>query len=225
MPPSPSSGSSSVRWVRTRSELIAYAADFVSFFIQRLSGRELDTLREVILFGSVVRGEADPESDIDIFLDTSTPRTLEAKARKLLGEFEASIKVSRYWKLLSISPPISVKVGELARWTALHPSMLKDGRVLYGAYRGLVPSLGKALALISWKDVTSLTARTNLYRSLHGYKALGRRYAGLLERHDGQKVSKGSILVPLSTLDLFKDLFRRLKISVKLRTLYEPSDH
>lgn len=224
MPPSPSSGRSSVRWERTRSELIAYAADFVSFLIQRLSGRELDTIREVILFGSVVRGEADPESDVDIFLNTSTPQTIEPKARKLIDEFEASIKVSRYWKLLSFSPPISLKVGDLERWTALHPSILKDGRVLYGPYRGLTPSLGKALALISWKDVTSLTARTNLYRSLHGYKALGRRYAGLLERHDGQKVSKGSILVPLSMLELFKDLFRRLEISVKLRTLYEPAN-
>jgi len=47
--------------------LISYSIDFVSFLIQKTKSRE--KIKNIILFGSVARGEADRESDIDLFID------------------------------------------------------------------------------------------------------------------------------------------------------------
>lgn len=210
-----------MRWGRTRVELLAYSADCVSFLLQRLPPDELAGLKQIVLFGSAARGDTDAESDVDLFLDTQRSQTLEAKARRLVDEFEQSIKVTRYWKLLGITANISIKVGDLAAWSALHPALLKDGRVLYGPFTGVTPALGNALALLAWQDVHSLASRTNLYRGLHGYASRGHRYTGLLDLHKGQRIAKGSILVPLSALDDFKAFFNRLKVPVKIRVLYE----
>src|SRR3990167_7304033 len=49
------------------SKLISYAMDFSSFLIQKI--KEKEKIRNIILFGSVSRDEANKKSDIDIFID------------------------------------------------------------------------------------------------------------------------------------------------------------
>ena len=51
----------------------------------------------------------------------------------------------------------------------------------------------------------------------------GRPYPGQLEKHHAEPISKGSVLVPLSTLGAFQALFRKLGVPLKMRVLYEPA--
>lgn len=205
------------------SELVPYALDFVSFLTQMLSREERRLIRRVVLFGSAARGDTHSESDIDLFVDTDHAARLEARAHKLVAEFERSVKVKRYWQLIGISAPLSVHVAALDPWSSLHLALLKDGLVLYGPYTEHTPSLGPGRALISWRDVPDRATRTNLYRSLYGYTSRNRRYQGLLEKARADSISKGSALVGLSTLAMFQALFRKLKVPLKMRVLYEPS--
>ncbi|MBI2137532.1 nucleotidyltransferase domain-containing protein, partial [Candidatus Woesearchaeota archaeon] len=43
--------------------------DVASFLVQKVSERE--KIRNIILFGSVARGEADKTSDVDLFVDVT----------------------------------------------------------------------------------------------------------------------------------------------------------
>ena len=47
-------------------KLIAYAADFVSFLLERLGETDI-VINQIILFGSVSRAEAQKDSDVDIY--------------------------------------------------------------------------------------------------------------------------------------------------------------
>jgi predicted nucleotidyltransferase len=212
------------------SEWTAYAIDFVSFVIHKLEAKDREVLRSIILFGSTARGETDAKSDVDLFFDTKDARRLESRVKRLLDEFESSIKVARYWKLLGVSPTLSLIVEDLEAWDAAHAAILKDGRVLFGVFNGIRPSLGQAWAIVSWRESAGLKQRTNLHRRLEGYKARGKRYPGLLERHGGEKLSKGTIVVHLSGLEPFKGLFRELAVPIRMRVMYElaagsPSGH
>lgn len=207
----------------TSNDPIAYATDFVSFLIQMMAPAERRMVRRVLLFGSAARGELQADSDIDLFIDTDHARRLEPRIRTLTARFDTSVKVQKYWRLLGVGVPFSVHVAELASWSSLHPALLKDGLVLYGPYTEHTPTLGPARALIFWGDIHDAVTRTNLYRSLYGYKSRGRRYPGQLERHHAETISKGSALVPLSTLGAFQALFRKLRVPLKVRVLYEPA--
>ena len=67
-------------------DLIAYAMDFSSFLIQKTSGEKI---KNIILFGSVARGEAGKESDVDLFIDvTKTNPALEKSIRNSSDTFK-----------------------------------------------------------------------------------------------------------------------------------------
>jgi predicted nucleotidyltransferase len=199
---------------------MGYAADFVGFLIAKLTAKDLSLIREIIFFGSSARGEAKPESDIDLFIDTSAPKQIERQAEAAWAEFEDSVKVKDYWRLLGVRYPISLKVGEARSWTSLADALREDGRVLYGRYRPEVPE-GTSKILLSWENVRSGNARTNLYRNIFGYTASGKRYDGLLARHGGERVTKGAILISLDAMKEFQELFRKLRVTCRVRPVFE----
>lgn len=188
--------------------------------MQRLPAKDFALVRRIVVFGSAARGDTHPDSDVDLLIDTSAPKQIQSMASRLVDEFEQSVKVTRYWQLLGIRPVLSLHVERVEEWRSLHPALLKDGRVLYGPFHEITPTLGQAHALLWWKNVTS-TSRTNLYRALSGYVSRTHRYPGLLAQHQGQRVAKGALLVPLSSLEAFKALFRRLGVAYRVRVLYE----
>lgn len=188
-----------------------------------LTPDERRRVRRILLFGSAARGDIHADSDIDLFVDTEHEQRLEPRIRALVTRFEASIKVQRYWQLLGVGAPLSVHVAALDPWSSLHPALLKDGLVLYGPYTEHTPTFGPGRALIFWGDIHDPITRTNLYRSLYGYTSRGQRYPGQLEKLHAEGISKGSALVPLSTLGEFQALFRKLRVPLKMRVLYEPA--
>jgi hypothetical protein len=206
--------------------LLSYALEFASVLVDSLNEKELLGLKEIILFGSVARGEASKESDIDIFINVSksgkNSSSIERTISYILNsEYKNSNRnypekifskkaitgfVER-WKLMGMDNRINCIVGELNKWGDLKQSIISDGIILYGKYTGLVK--GRSFVIISWDKIKPETKRVFLSKKLYGYNSKGKRYSGIIEGTGTIKLASNCIMVPLEdakkVILLFKD--------------------
>ncbi len=198
-------------------ELVAYAGHFVSFLIQNIDRKNLGNVKEMILFGSVARGEAGKESDVDLFINVFREDSAVEKAISfLVKKFYASQAFKGHWKLLGVENEIKCIVGRLERWKDLEPSVISDGIILYGKYAGLAK--GKAFALVYWGKVKPETKRVFLSKKLYGYAYRGKSYKGAMEGADAVKLGSNCLLVPLENSRAVLHIFKEL--GVQTRTIH-----
>ena len=113
-------------------KLVAYAQDFVSFLLQNV--KDASKIDSITLYGSVARGEAGKDSDIDIFIEKLTIARFKGLWEELSKKFEC-INASdfksayedyllkgtaiRFSKSKSYIPNMEVKFpkNELDEWT------------------------------------------------------------------------------------------------------------
>ena len=85
-----------------RNELIALAMEYASYLMHNMPN-----INNIILFGSVARGDFDKKSDIDIFVDVANPgKKDEDCVRKLTDNFY-NTKCFEKWKLLGMQKDFS----------------------------------------------------------------------------------------------------------------------
>ena len=197
-------------------ELISYALDFASFMIQNL--KEIDKIKAIILFGSAARGEAEKESDIDIFIDMIDEK-IGKDIKEIVNEFYDSIKFKKYWALLGIKNEINVIAGKLEEWK-LKDSMLGSAIVLYQPY-SKASDTGKSRAILSWGNIKPDSRRVMLNKKIFGYNYYGKRYEGLLYKYKGRKLGSNVIIVSIEHLSLFIKIFKSFKIAVKTARIFE----
>ena len=201
-------------------ELVSYALDFTSFLIQNI--KDSARINSVILFGSVARGEATKESDVDIFIDIqSNDKNLEKEIKKITDQFFDSIKFKKYWQLLNVKNEINVVVGRLEEWK-LKDSMLGSSIILYQKY---APKLkeGKNMTILTWKNVKENSSRVMLNKKVFGYNYYGKFYNGLIQKYDGKKLGANTLMVPIEYLSEFTKLFKEFKITLKIIRIFEYS--
>ncbi|MFH1592819.1 MAG: nucleotidyltransferase domain-containing protein [Candidatus Woesearchaeota archaeon] len=204
-----------------KSKLIAYAIDFTSFLIQKI--KEKERIRNIILFGSVSREEAETTSDIDIFIDTTKENIeLEKEIKEHLSDFLKSTKYKNYWKMLGIKNEIKLKVGELNKWKGLKPSIVSNGILLYGKFKPEIKS-GKHKTFFIWENIKPNSKRVLFNKQLLGYKQKGKFYQGLIQKYKGERLGKGCIVVDLEYANIFHKLFKKYKATVKIKKVYEYS--
>lgn len=197
-------------------ELISYALDFASFLVQNI--KDKNKIKAIILFGSVVRGEADKESDVDIFIDT-TDKKLEDEIKKIKEKFFDSVKFKDYWNLLGVKNDINPMVGDLTKWK-LRDTMLGSAIVLYQHYSPKLEK-GSNKTILSWGNIKPDSKRVMLNKKISGYTHYGKRYSGLLEKHNGTKLGSNVILISTENLNLFLEAFHSFKIPVKISRIFE----
>ncbi len=177
-------------------KLIAYAQDFSSFLVENL-GEDAAKIKQIILFGSIARGEEQKSSDIDLFVDVLDQK-LELKINRIADAFYESLKFTKYWRLLGIKNEFSCTIGKLEEWNTLKRSLIANGIVLYGPFQGtpdlhpfylfiITPGKSRNKNLIGW-------------RALYGYtqKVKNKKYQkkGLVREYEGKKLGKGIFIVP-----------------------------
>ena len=179
-----------------------------------------NSIKHVILFGSVAREEAVKESDVDIFIDVVKEKNnLEKEFRTCLEDFTNSAKYKNYWKLFGITNNINIIVGLLKDWE-LENSIASTGITLYGKYQRK-PLKGKDAVLLVWENVKPDSTRVLLNKNMFGYKKGKVFYKGLLQKHEGIKLGKGCILIDAPAYNQFIQVFKRLKVAVKIRRVFD----
>ncbi len=201
-----------------RSKLLSYAMDFSSFLIQKIGE---DSIRQIILFGSVARGEADKESDVDIFIDLVGENGAPGKRiSETVEGFYASTRFKNYWNLLGVSNEIKLTIGRLENWKELQPSIASNGITLYGKFKAGEAG-GRHEAIFFWENVKPDSKRVQLNRELFGFKQNGKAYPGLVERYGGDRLAKGCIVVPLEHANQVHRAFKKHGATVRIKKVME----
>jgi predicted nucleotidyltransferase len=171
-------------------DAVSYAMAFVSFVFPKLEG-----INEVILFGSAARGEADKESDIDLFFDVAR-KDDEEKIRNLLkeesGKFYKS-KIFEMWQLKGIRNSFSINVGVLGEWK-LKRSIISDGIIIYSKYKES-PKDMKAYVYFGLEPIKNIARRNKIIRKLFGRKEGNKITKGEIEQVNGKRLSPSSFVV------------------------------
>lgn len=200
-------------------KLLSYAVDFASFLLERI---DKDKIEKIIIFGSVAREEADSDSDIDLFVEVINHAKIEKSIKEIKTEFFDSIKFKNYWSLKDIKNDIKITAGKIDEWEDIKNSIISNGILLYGKYES-TPKNAIHKTIFSWENIKPESKRVLLFKRLFGYKAEKKEYGGIIKQYEGEKLGKGSIMVPTKYSNVFMKLFKEMKITVNIRKIVEYS--
>ncbi|MEK6934529.1 MAG: nucleotidyltransferase domain-containing protein [Nanoarchaeota archaeon] len=171
-----------------RNKLTSLASNFASFLLERIQ------VKSIILFGSVATNNFDRESDIDLFIETEQKN--ENKINNLLSLYKKTKEYEKF-KLQGIENEISVKVGNLDDWKNIKRSIISNGIVLYGKYKGKPDELKHKLLFILNVQDLKRSEKIKIWRKIYGYKQkVGKKdyiSRGLAEKKLGRSVFLVSI--------------------------------
>ncbi len=193
--------------------LISFAYDFVSYLLFHIDKRDI---RRIFLFGSVVRGEAERDSDVDIFIETDLD--LQDKINKIIDDFYRSVKYSGYWKSLNVNNQIRVISGKLEDFSDLKRTLISNGIILYSPYEEKIKGKNYSLFIVEFKG--KFKDKMRMWRRLYGSKQIrGKKIytkKGIIEGYYGRKIAKGVFIVPIENgNNIIKEL-RKLKIKYRV---------
>lgn len=193
----------------------AYASYYSSFLLEKISSENI--ISKIILFGSAAKGEASKESDIDIFIEVDRKsKSIEKKIMQITEMFYKS-REALLFKVKGIDNQINVIVGKLAEWEELQKSIESTGIILYGKY--IPPSVqGRKFALVFWDKIGK--NRGAFLNKVYGFTINGKKYSGLLEKNEGQKAGKSSILIPIEHSEEVLKLIQHHKVKAQIVEIY-----
>ena len=197
--------------------LKAYASYFVSYLLCNLEN--IEDVQRIILFGSVARDEGTKESDVDLFIEVKKKtKKIENEIKRMIEGFYKSREASLF-KLKGIDNEISIKIGELKEWKDLHKSIASTGIVLYGNYEiSELPFGVKNYIIVFWEEIGK--NRGAFLNKLYGFKVKDKRYEGLLEKYNGNKLGKSCIILPINyKREIFK-LLEKYKVQAKVMEVF-----
>ena len=197
-------------------KLIAYAQDFVSFLLEKLN-KESNKISQIILFGSVTRDEDSKSSDIDLFIEI-LDKKLENKINQIKEKFYESIKVKKYWNLLNINNEINCSTGKLEEWDDLKRSLIANGIILYGKYKGKLKTESYYLFTVS--PTKNRNKNISIWRELYGYKQkIGKKEyikKGLIKGYNGKKLARGVFIIPSEHTQKISSFLKKKKFKYEV---------
>lgn len=197
------------------TELVAYTHAYLSYILPRVKTK----IREIILFGSVARGDFDQDSDIDLFFDVlnENDALLLKKELKLFDPKFYESKIYEIWKQKGFTNRISAKVGILDQWE-LRGSVLAEGITLQAKYHRGLP--GEGYMLLSFSPIRDITKRNRITRALFGREEKGFKKDGMVSKVGGRRISPTVFLVPLQFSREIISFLRKEKVDIELREIW-----
>ena len=206
-----------------KTELLAYVFDFTHFLMDNLD----QEIQEIILFGSIARGDFTKKSDIDLFVNVKNRKDIkkiERTVRKALDEFETAS--SQTWDLRKIDFPLKPIVGDLdsTQWSALRREIISTGLTLYGRYKEIPKKLQHQLLFSFNLKNLQPKQKVKIIRQLYGYQTKkGEKtyvHKGLLQQEKAVKINPSTILVPVESHQTFYNFFKGFKIQHQIREVW-----
>lgn len=195
--------------------------DFSSFLIQKTNF--YNEIKNIILFGSVARGEESKDSDIDIFIDILKENDkIESDMQKWLDEFLKSTKYNNYWKMLDVKNEIKLTIGNFDKWKNIQPAIISNGIILYGKFKHEIKE-AKHKTLFVWENIKPNSKRVLFNKQLFGYKQNKKFYNGLIQKYNGERLGKGCIIIDLENANILQKFFKENRITVKIKKFAEYS--
>ncbi len=194
---------------------IAYTLDLLSFlFLAREAGSRV---KAIYLFGSAVRGELEPESDIDLFIESSLKDEEKVKrlADSAIFKFTSSRDYQK-WKLFKFTYPFTVQVGRLAEWD-LKLSIASEGILLYSKEHPVFPGERKVLFTIRYPP--SKKGYISLRRRLFGRDEPEYREQGLLHDFRGTKLGSHVFLIPKEEQSRMMEILGKEKVIFSMKEI------
>ena len=186
-----------------RTKLISLASNFASFLLDRIQ------VKSIILFGSVATNNFDKESDIDLFIETDEKN--KNKINNLLLLYKKTKEYEKF-KLEGIENELSIKVGNLEDWKDIKRSIISNGIVLYGKYKGKPEELKHKLLFILNVQDLKRSEKIKIWRKIYGYKQkVGKKNyicKGLAEK----KFGRGVFLVSIENSQEIINYLRKNKV-------------
>ncbi len=185
--------------------LKSYASYFSAYLVNNLVNEK--EIKKIILFGSVSRGNAEKDSDVDIFIELNKKtKKIEDEIKQILEKFYKSREVLLF-KARGIDNKINLKIGKIKEWKDLERSIASDGIVLYGKYESKnLPSDVKHCIIIFWDKIGK--NRGAFLNKLYGFNVKDKNYEGLISKFSGRKLGKSCIMIPIQHKE---DVFRLVK--------------
>lgn len=189
--------------------LVSYSQDFASFFIKNT--KNFDNIKNIILFGSVSRGDASEESDIDILIELyKSDKNVEKEIKQIKKDFYESMKYKQYWKLLDVHNEFNILSGTFEEWKELKNSIVSNGITLYGKFNSMPE--GKNVALISWKEIKPNSKRVLFNKKVFGYNRGKKFCSGLMDIYQGYKLGKGAVMASAEIQNNIEKLLKKFNI-------------
>ena len=193
--------------------MLSYASYFISFLLNNITN--IENIEKIIFFGSASRNESDKESDIDIFIEVKKKNQKFEKEIKEVTENFYESREAALFKSKGIENTFDVKVGLLKEWKDLYKSIASTGIILYGKYEAKeLPSDVSHNIIIFWDKIEK--NRGSFLNKIYGFKSKEKTYLGLLQKFNGKKIGKSSVMFPIQYKnDIFK-LLKEHKVNAKI---------
>ncbi len=197
-----------------------------SFFASHLLDKFGNKIKNIFLFGSVARGEANNESDLDIFVDLI--EIDKTKFNKIKSEIQASVRdfedttSCKFFRAMRVNNTINVLADRLddGQWEDLRLAIAAEGVILYGRGLALIDRKGQPHLLAWWTGPRSQRRKVEFLRQIYGRKEGGRVYPGLLQKWNGLKVGRGTILVPIKFRQELMILLVKQRIKYQVKSIW-----
>lgn len=193
--------------------MLEYSIYFAAYLFNNL--KEKENIERIILFGSVARGEATRESDVDLFVEVKKKtKKIEKEIKDIEEGFYHSREASLF-KLKKIDNKFNIKIGKLKEWKDLERSIASTGIVLYGPYEAKeLPSGIKHFVIIFWSKIGK--NRGAFLNKLYGFKLKNKHYEGLISKFSGKKLGKSCLMMPIQYKKDILKLLRRYEVEAKI---------
>ena len=189
---------------------------------------DFDSVKAVLLFGSVAKGEADKRSDADFLVVFDTTKNKFKDENKIFSlSQELGKKHDKRVQLVFSNRNFDKLERKFVE------TVLKEGIILYGN----LPSVRTDKLLLEPYSILDFEAtkldkddRNKLNRVLMGYETKKKYKSkiykssseGLIRQYEGKKLGPSSIIVPFKKSNIFEDLFRNFKIKYRKIDVWIP---
>jgi len=201
-----------------RNELIAYSMDFISFLMK--DNKISNDINRVILFGSVARGDFEPESDIDLFIETNFDEKIIYNRLNLFYDSP----IGKTNRLKGLENEFSIIVGDTSDFKGLQESMEDSGIQLYGIYEKSKKNIFHyTLFKISLERKKTAT-QVKLWRKIYGYRQkVGKKTyesKGLINYYNAVKIANGVFIIPFKHRQKMLEFLNTNKIIYFMYDIY-----